>query len=51
VWAFASFQELVAQSTERERVEQKAVCPPSRLVAKHQFLAQITNPQVFVIAS
>jgi hypothetical protein len=29
----------------------KQFCPPSRLVAEHQFLAQVTGPQVFVNAS
>jgi hypothetical protein len=30
---------------------EKGVWPPSRLIAKLQFLAQVTNPQAFVNVS
>jgi hypothetical protein len=47
---WVALQELVAQHAERKRVVQNSKFTLPRVETKRQFLAQVTNPQVFVSA-
>jgi hypothetical protein len=51
IFPLAGLQELTAQHAERERVVGRATLPTRASSGKRQFLAQVTEPQVFVIAS
>src|SRR5271165_6614622 len=45
-----ALQELAVQHVERETVVRLGILPLCALSTERQFLAQVTNPQVFVIA-
>src|SRR5208337_3565655 len=46
-----ALQELAVQHVERETVVRLGILPLCALSTERQFLAQVTNPKVFVIAS